>query len=232
MLKKILILFIGSVAIPLGIQNIVYYRQIEANIQSQMIQRLETALTDKADKLNAYLSGAVSLARLYHRNEQLYNYLDLSYESERSYLSTYQNELKNLFDESTPYYLQVKEMMVYTDNPTVFGGAYIKKSAGQEEEEFIVNVIEEGAVDQETEILGGEQFYAILRIGREPSRLMASEDRNISIFCPLDYYPQYDRYHKVLRLNMNLPYMGDVLVENNIFDNMILADENGRVLAS
>ncbi len=232
MFEKLLILFIGCVAIPLGIQNIVYYKQIEENIQKQMVQRLDEALTDKADKLNGYLSGAVSLLRLYHRKEQLYDYLDHIYTDELDYLTVYQDELKGLFDESTLYYLQVKEIVAYTDNPTVFGGAYIERVENTDKEDLIRKVVEEGAEDWNMDVSGDDQFRTIFRVAREPSRLTASEDRSISIFCPLDYYSQYDRYHKILRLNMNLSYMDDVLTENNLFDNMILTDKEDQILLS
>lgn len=230
--EKIFLLFIGCVAIPLGIQSVFYFKQIENSIQEEMVQKLEAALTDKADKLNGYLSGAVSLCRLYSRQEQLYDCLDCSYKSELDYLTVYQNELKGLFDESIPYYLQVKGMMVYTDNPTVFGGSYIKRLSDMDGEYPVYKVLDDSQQEVNTVALGEEEASMYFSILRKPSRLTSSEDRSMSIFCPLKYYPQYGRYRKILRLDMNLPYMGNVLTENNLFDNMVLADQEGRVLLS
>lgn len=229
---KILILFVGSVIVPLGIQYLIYYKQIEANIQDSMVQKLERAMTDKSDKLNGYLSGAVSLLRLYSRQEQLYSDLDVLYGSELEYLTVYQNELKESFDASLPYYLQVKGLVVYTDNPSVFGGSYIQRVSGGGTEDFAEAVLQNGLLEVSAVRLGEDNSSLFFRVSREASKLTASEDRSLSIFGLLNYYPQYDRFQKMMRVDMNLTYLGNVLTENNLFDNMVLTDLDGRILLS
>ena len=73
-LQKILILFLGGVMIPMLILNVVYYRQTEVNIQEEMLEKINEALDDKAEKI----AGALSVSGRIAQNLYGQQYLSVS----------------------------------------------------------------------------------------------------------------------------------------------------------
>ena len=226
-LQKILILFLGGVMIPMLILNVVYYRQTEVNIQEEMLEKINEALDDKAEKIAGALSGVLSLAGNYYNNEMLYRYLDLEYGGDLEYLIQYQEELRRIFTDSSIYLYQVKNVMAYTDNNTLFNSSFIRKITNPED----------GTLGENLSYLNvlpmGTDGTAWFRVAHEDVRFQKVYDsRSISILYHLNHYRQYSEYRKLLRINLDLERMEEILLESNLFDNMLLTDSNGRVFAA
>ncbi|MCR2046705.1 sensor histidine kinase [Acetatifactor muris] len=226
-LQKILILFLGGVMIPMLILNVVYYRQTEVNIQEEMLEKINEALDDKAEKIAGALSGVLSLAGNYYNNEMLYRYLDLEYGGDLEYLIQYQEELRRIFTDSSIYLYQVKNVMAYTDNNTLFNSSFIRKITNPED----------GTLGENLSYLNvlpmGTDGNAWFRVAHEDVRFQKVYDsRSISILYHLNHYRQYSEYRKLLRINLDLERMEEILLESNLFDNMLLTDSNGRVFAA
>lgn len=226
-LQKILFLFLGGVLIPMLILNVVYYRQTEVNIQEEMLAKINEALDDKAGKINGALSGVLSLAGNYYNNEMLYQYLDYEYGRDLEYLIQYQEELRRLFTDSSIYLYQVKAVTAYTDNSTLFSSSYIRKTADPED----------GTLGENLAYLNilpvGTEENVRFRVAYEDLRFQkAYDNRNVSILYGLDHYRQYSEYQKLLRIDLDLERMEEILLESNLFDNMLLTDTSGRVFAA
>nr|WP_300858935.1 sensor histidine kinase [uncultured Acetatifactor sp.] len=222
-----MILFLGGVMIPMLILNVVYYRQTEVNIQEEMLEKINEALDDKAEKIAGALSGVLSLAGNYYNNEMLYRYLDLEYGGDLEYLIQYQEELRRIFTDSSIYLYQVKNVMAYTDNNTLFNSSFIRKITNPED----------GTLGENLSYLNvlpmGTDGNAWFRVAHEDVRFQKVYDsRSISILYHLNHYRQYSEYRKLLRINLDLERMEEILLESNLFDNMLLTDSNGRVFAA
>ncbi len=213
--------------IPMLILNVVYYRQTEVNIQEEMLEKINEALDDKAEKIAGALSGVLSLAGNYYNNEMLYRYLDLEYGGDLEYLIQYQEELRRIFTDSSIYLYQVKNVMAYTDNNTLFNSSFIRKITNPED----------GTLGENLSYLNvlpmGTDGNAWFRVAHEDVRFQKVYDsRSISILYHLNHYRQYSEYRKLLRINLDLERMEEILLESNLFDNMLLTDSNGRVFAA
>ncbi|MCI9144532.1 MAG: sensor histidine kinase [Lachnospiraceae bacterium] len=226
-LQKILILFLCGVMIPMLIQNVVYYRQTEANIQKEMLEKIDEALDDKTEKITGELGGILSLAGSYYNNEMLYRYLDLEYGRDLEYLIQYQEELRRLFTESSIYLSQVKSAMAYTDNNTLFNSSYVRK----------ITDPKDGTLGETLSYLNvlplGTDGNVLFRVAHEDVQFQkVSDSRSVSVLYELNHYRQYSGYRKLLRIDLNLERMEEILLESNLFDNMLLTDSNGRVFAA
>lgn len=225
--RKFVLLFIFSIAFPVLIQNIVYYRQTEKNIQEEMLGKIDEALDDKAEKLNVMFSDILSLAREYYKNENLYWCLDQEYGRDLDYLIRYQETLQVLFSENRLQPYHIRDMAIYSNNDTLFNGAYIRKLAELDPEMLGENL----AYLNMQPVEGENKIY--FRVSEENQRLSGvSDSRSLSIICILDYYKQYGEHDKVLRVELDPEYLLEVLRESNLFENMLLTDTNGRVLSA
>lgn len=222
--QKCILLFLFSAVIPLAVQNVVYYWQTERKIQEEMLEKIDEGMDDKADKINSALSEILFLARSYERNEMLYECLDYEYSGNLEFLIQYQEKLQKLFMGNISAASQIGGIRIYTENPTLFDNPYIKSM-----DDMDIEILGENLAYLNLEPLTAENDV-YLRIAQEDERLWKSQgNRSISILCKMDYYRQYTKYAKLLRLDVNRDYLENILKESNLFDNMILTDSAGRV---
>ena len=222
-----MLVFVGCVILPLLIQNTFYYSDTEKNIQSEVLQRLTQNLREKASKVEGSISGTITLTVRYNANEELYKFLDKSYSDSLGYFNNYQNHVKNFLFSDLPYNPQVSQLTLYSDNPTLLNGAYVKKVESGNFDTF-----EEELIDYRIDALSSSANGPKLRISLTPERLKTSNDRSLSIIRPLRHYPAYSYYEKYIRIDINLFYISAMLRDSDLFDNMVLVDKDNRIIAS
>lgn len=226
-LQKFALLFLCGMVIPMVVQNGVYYWQTEKNIQEDMLDKINEALDDKADKISGTLAGALSIARNYYSNEILYRYLDYEYGRDLEFLIQYQDALRDLFTSNSIYFRQIRNVVIYTDNYTLLNSSYIRK----------LDEVDGGRLGEELSYLNMQPIEmekgVTLRVSHEDQKVQKVYDsRSVSFLCELEYYRQYDKYFKLLRMDIELSSLESILLENNLFDNILIADTQGRVIAA
>lgn len=225
--QKMLLIFIGCVILPLTIQNIFYYNDTEENIQKEMMQRLTLSLSEKASKVNGSIAGAINLSNRYNTNEELYGLLDKDYSTDINFLITYQDHFEETIFSDLAFNRQVRKMILYTDNPTILNGALINKLIPWDTE-----TLGESLLDQNLASLSPSENGPALRIALIPVKTQNMYDRSLSIVRSLRNYPQYYRYNKAIRIDIDTSYLSTMLEESDLFDNIILVDNDNRVIAS
>lgn len=225
--QKMMLIFIGCVIIPFFIQNVFYVSAAEKNIQNEMLQRLKLSLSEKTNKVNGCISGTMSLALRYNANELLYRFLDTSYADEINYLTEYQNNIRDLLLSDLAYNQQAFQLTLYSNNPTIFNGALVKRMGWDEFDTF-----GEELLDYRLDTLTSNPNGPKLRVALTPKQLTNPNDRSLSIIRPLKYFPQYSNYQKALRIDINLSYISSILRQSDLFDNIVLVDSDNRIIAS
>lgn len=226
-LQKFGILFLFGLALPMAVQNVVYYWQTEKNIQEDMLDKIDEALDDKAEKISGTLSGVLSVAHNYYSNELLYRYLDYEYGRDLEFLIQYQDAMRDLFTDSSVYVRQIRNTVIYTDNGTMLNSSYIRKldKADMEKLGEELTYLNIQPIEPENKVN--------LRVSHEDFKVQKVYDsRNVSLLCELNYYKQYDKYFKLLRIDIDLASLESILLESNLFDNMLITDTKGRVIAA
>ncbi len=226
-MQKMMLIFIGCVIVPFLIQNVYYLNTTEKNIQEEVIQRLKLSLNDKKSKVSGCISGTMSLALRYNTSETLYSFLDKNYVDTFQYFTDYQDSIKSSLIADLAYNQQAIQLTLYSDNPTLFNGAFVKKIGSDQ-----FDTLGEKLLDGRTDSLTKSQNGPKLRIALTPVNLSTSYDRSMSIVRPLKYFSQYSNYNKALRLDINLSYISSLLRERDLFDNIVLVDSDNRVIAS
>ena len=223
--QKMILLFVGSVILPLFIQNAFFFKETEDNIQNDMMRRLTQSLNEKAGRVNGTLSAAMTLVNRFRTNEQLYHFLDREYQKDIDFLIAYQEQMKDPMITDLSYNGQVRRITLYTDNATVFNGAFIRRvsfsdteTLGEELREYALYPI------------SGETNGPQLRVSLETPLLKTSYDRSVSILRPLTFYPQYQTHQKALRLDIELTFIASMLRDRDMFERLMLVDPDGRIL--
>jgi two-component system sensor histidine kinase YesM len=225
--QKMVLILLGSVIIPLAIQNAFYYSDTERNIQSRMMQQLTDSLDEKTGKVNAILSGTITLSHRYNTNEDLYRFLDVSYAKDLNYLVEYQDRIEKTLLSDLAYGQYVRNINLYTDNPTVISGSIVSRLSSND---FVS--LGDKLIDYRLYNLTNKENGPKLRISLISLVIKSASDRALSIVRPLTYYPQYSTYRKYLRIDIDASRISDLLGESSLFDNIVLVDRDNRILAS
>lgn len=225
--KKILILFIGGVLIPLAIQYFSYYKETEKNIQNAMITKLNSAMDDKAEILNGNFSRINVVTKSYSKNMHLYRLLDKEYSSAFDFLNMYQDEMKAIFEENLTYDFQIRKITVYTDNRTMLNSSRVEHMDNYRKENYSGDI-----VDIHEQWIGPKEDNFKLVIAQRDQRRSTAEDRSLSIVREMNEYPDYSRKEKLLKVDANLNYLSSCLRDNNLFENMFVTDSENRIVMS
>lgn len=225
--QKMVLIFIGSVIIPLTIQISFYYSDTVKNIQSQMMQRLASSLDEKTNKINGVVSSAVTLSHKYNTDEELYRFLDNYYSMEYSYLIEYQEQIKAMLNSDLAHNRYVRKISLYTDNPSVLNGSTVSRI---KPDEFVS--LGEELLDFDLYDLTRSENGLKLRISLAPPVIKSSYDRSLSIVRPLERYAQYATYGKILRIDIDISSVTSMMEELGMFDNFVLVDSDHRIIAS
>lgn len=224
---KLALLIFFAITIPAVIQNVVYFVQAETNIREELITKYEESLDDKAGKLTIALNNAHSLAMRYRKNEILNSYLDCEYKSAYDFMVLYQDKMIDLLRDITFYDYKVSQIKLYTTNNSIVSGVYIQYLENGD----FVSLDDEPVYLNVSNIM--EEQDVSLRVcetGKNRTKMLS--DTDVSILCSLDYYDQYSNYKKYLKISLDLEEYKQILCESNLFENMYLTDDAGRVIAT
>ena len=225
--KKMIFLFCIGIVVPMIFLQAVSYLETERGIKERMLKTVNEALDDKTLKIRSVLSETAALEKRYSTNETLYQCLDKNYTKDLEYLIQYQETFLVLFSDMNLYPYHIRNIRLYTDNPTLMNGAYVRKT-------------EDMALESLGEALDYVNVYPMngvrdtyVRTSHETRRIVGTSDsRSLSIIRAFNHYRQYDTYQKLIRVDVECEDLLEILRETNLFDNMILTDSNGRVIAA
>ena len=225
--KKMIFLFCIGILVPMIFQQTVYYLETERGIKERMLATVNEALDDKTLKITSVLSETAALEKRYSTNETLYQCLDKKYTKDLDYLIQYQETFQVLFSETNLYPYHIRMVRLYTDNPTLMNGAYVRKTSDMELESL------GETLDYVNLYPVKDQTNTYIRTSHETRRIVGTSDsRSLSLIRVFDYYKQHDAYQKLIRVDIECDDLLAILQETNLFENMILTDSNNQVVVA
>ena len=225
--QKMVLLFCIGIVIPMIFQQAVSYLETERGIQERMLATVNDALDDKALKIRSVLSETAALEKRYSTNETLYQCLDKDYTKALDYLIQYQETFQVLFSEMNLYPYHIRTIRLYTDNPTLMNGSYVRKT-----EDMDPNSLGESLDYVNLYPVSGEK-NTYIRTSHEMRRVVGTSDsRSLSVIRIFDYYRLYDTYQKLIRIDVECEDLLEILRETNLFENLVLTDSNNQVVAA
>ena len=180
--KKMIFLFCIGILVPMIFQQTVYYLETERGIKERMLATVNEALDDKTLKIASVLSEAAALEKRYSTNETLYQCLDKKYTKDLDYLIQYQETFQVLFSETNLYPYHIRMIRLYTDNPTLMNGAYVRKTSDMELESL------GETLDYVNLYPVKNQTNTYIRTSHETRRIAGTSDsRSLSVIRAFDY---------------------------------------------
>src|SRR3954466_15786958 len=123
--KKLLIMYIFSVLIPIVLTNIIFYTVTINNVKQQQIHDSQLALNQISNDFGKIIDDAVGISSSLYTNTNINLFLERDYPSDVDYVDDYDTYLRT-FNQSSPINPSINSIRFYTDNPTIIysGGVY------------------------------------------------------------------------------------------------------------
>ena len=123
--KKLLIMYIFSVLIPIVLTNIIFYTVTINNVKRQQMHDSQLALNQISDDFGKIIDDAVGISSSLYTNTNINLFLERDYPSDVDYVDDYDTYLRT-FNQSSPINPSINSIRFYTDNPTIIysGGVY------------------------------------------------------------------------------------------------------------
>lgn len=217
--KMVLILF-GSVLLPILFQVYFLSSNVENNLKEELYSKLETTMDSKTEDIHGQFEGVMTVMRRYDQNLMLNDTLDHYFYSENNYYDRYAY-IKEMIVADVPYLNQVKNILFTTDNSTIINGGFVRKAKNDykllQTEDIITEYVD-----------GDKELTFQLSIVNDRVRSIA--ERNVSIIETMNYYEEYRRYDKEMRMDLNLSNLGEQLHDIGLFERLMVVDEADHIL--
>jgi len=112
---------------PVLIIFIYFYQDVYNRIENELLLASAQSLARVADSINKDINQAQDLANRIYVSESLYTILETDYENHIDYYTDYQQKIVPFLKVLPSADTKIVDYSIYTDNPTVFGGEYIRQ---------------------------------------------------------------------------------------------------------
>lgn len=221
--NKLLIIYLVCVLFPILIINFVFYKDIEMRIKNEQVINLQGNLEKIQQEVEEAILQVAGFTNTFYLDESLYEVIDQWYTSELEFLDRYQTEVKKKIFGDIPYYPQIGNIMIYTDNPTILssGGIQIIDKKAQK------NLMPQYDEDKGDIMLGNGAW---IETGTKEIMQDNYSYRGLSIYRKLDRYKNLANYHKVLRIDISYERMQDILANSHVQGDLYLINNDEKTI--
>ncbi|WP_136604100.1 sensor histidine kinase [Paenibacillus dokdonensis] len=218
--KFFLIFFVG-VLLPIVVIHLLVMDRMSELIKAREEQNLEISLERARKDIHDFIDGGVAVSHALNTDKTLYEMLDREYKDQLDFYETFDEQLRNRVTSYIPVNNQIQRISIFTDNKSIVnGGNY--------------HVIDEGVLDSDWykmwENSSNPVFVAAYRAAEANNT--ASTVPYLSVIERMDYYDYFDTYKKLLRIDIDLSKIYDVIMREKDYLNLYLVNENNQIIMS
>lgn len=218
---KFSLIYLLCVLLPIITINVMFFEQVSRNIQVREERNLQITMDRALRELKDTLLGAIMMSHTISVDRSFYERLDATYNDPVDYYEALNAGMK---DKMTPFlsaYPFVDTIGIYTDNPTIeSGGNYFYLNKAIRETEWYRR-------------LGNSKDTISIYVHREPDPMNRNKQKTyFSIIRPMGGYPIYSTYRKLLKIDLNMSKLEQLINQDKLDLNMSLVDGEGRVVIS
>ncbi|MCI3925120.1 sensor histidine kinase [Paenibacillus sp. TRM 82003] len=122
---KMLIVYFLCVLVPIVLTNVVFYTVTTNNIRNQKIEDIGITLEKAKNDMRSQFDVAHGISAVLNTDYFLNESLERHYDSPGEYVDAYHENIFWTVNKYTPAYNSVKNITIYTDNPTIISGGFV-----------------------------------------------------------------------------------------------------------
>ncbi|MBN2983133.1 sensor histidine kinase [Cohnella algarum] len=218
---KFILIYVIGVLLPIAVINIAFMDRMTGIIKDREEQNLEISLERARKDIHEFIDGGVAVSHALNTDKLLYETLDRTYESPIQFYETFDEQLRNRVTSYIPVNNQIQRISIFTENETIMpGGNY--------------QVLDANAKNSD--------WYRLREQSTSPvmvAAYRATEANNrtstvpyLSVIEKMDYFDIYSKYDKLLRIDIDLNKIYDVILREQDYLNLYLVNEHNQIIMS
>lgn len=174
---KMLLIYFLCVLIPIVLTNVIFYNVTTNNVKNQKMKDIALTVEKARNDLRSQIDIALGISSVLNTDYFLNESLERLYKTDSEYINSYNTDIVWILNKYSPVYKSIKQITIYTDNPTIIGGGYvipITEKVENSEWYREINQTSYPIVVRSSELgaFGRENMYSIIR------KLNYSADQN------------------------------------------------------
>lgn len=218
---KFLLIYLVGVLLPIMVINLLFMDRMSELIMGRERQNLDISMERARKDIHDFIDGGIAVSHALTTDKTLYETLDRTYSDQLDFYDTFDEQLRNRVTSYIPVNNQILRIGVYTNNPTVVpGGNY--------------HVINDEVLNSEWYRLWQTSTDSVMVAAYRAAQ--ASNPANIepylSVIEKMDYYNSYDNFDKLLRIDIDLNKIYDVIVRERDYLDLYLVNGQDEIIVS
>lgn len=218
---KFLLIYLVGVLVPILVIILLFMTRMSDFIMEREEQNLEISMERARKDIHDFIDGGVAVSHALNTDKALYEMLDREYSGQLDFYATFDEQLRNRVTSYIPVNNQILRIGIYTANPTIVpGGNY--------------HIIDEQVKNSDWyrlwQISGDKVSVAAYRAAQASN--WANTEPYLSVIERMDSYDSYDEYDKLLRIDIDLSKIYDVIKREQDYLDLYLVNGEDEVIMS
>lgn len=218
---KFILIYIVGVLLPIMVINLVFLDRISELIKSREQQNLEISLERARKDIHDFIEGGVAVSYTLSTDKNLYEMLDRTYKDSIEFYGAFDEQLRDRLSSYMPVNNQIERISVFTNNRSIVsGGNY----------QIMNDKVWTSEWYKQAEASSNQVVAAAYRTSENNNT--ASSIPMLSVIEWLDNYISYSKYEKLLRIDLDLSEVYDVIVREKDYLSLYLVNEQNQIVMS
>ncbi|MEK5584848.1 MULTISPECIES: sensor histidine kinase [Paenibacillus] len=218
---KFSLIYIIGVLLPIIIINLVFLDRISDLIKSREQQNLEISLERARKDIHDFIEGGVAVSYTLSADKNLYELLERTYGNSIEFYDTFDEQLRDRMNSYMPVNNQIERITVFTNNDSIVSGSNYQ-------------VINEKVMNSEwykqSKAANKHLFLAAYHMSDISS--VISTAPYLSVIERMDAYSSYNKFEKLLRIDLDLSKIYDVIIREKDYLSLYLVNEQDEIIMS
>ncbi|MBU5670851.1 sensor histidine kinase [Paenibacillus brevis] len=218
---KFILIYVIGVLLPIMVINIVFLDEMTGIIKEREEQNLEISLERARKDIHDYIDGGVAVGHALSTDKMLYETLDRSYEGAIEFYEMFNDQLRYRVKSYIPVNNQIQRISIFTDNDTIVPGGDYQK-------------LDDNVKNSDWYRLWQQSTLPVLVAAYRATVANSATVTGpyLSVIEDMDYFDTYSTYDKLLRIDIDLSKIYDVIVREQAYLNLYLVNERNEIIMS
>lgn len=213
--KKLLIMYVLCVLIPILSINLVLYKSIIESVNTQEMNRVQNYMDRTRTTVTKKIQDCVGVAVILSSDISLNDMMEKEYTDALEYYADYRIYLGNALSKYLSSYPQIQRIMLYTDNDTVVdGGNYTCINDGIRNEDWFSKALKNGR-------------NIFVYTGPD-----STGQKQLSLIRTLNGVKAKDKYLKILKIDIGMDFFENLTAEDPVQGDLFLVNSNNDIIMS
>ncbi len=218
---KFFMIYIVGVLLPILLLNLLFMDRMSGLIREREDQNLEISLERARKDIHDFIDGGVAVSHALNTDKTLYEMLDRTYKDPLDFYAAFDEQLRNRVSSYIPVNNQILQIGIFTENTTIVpGGNY----------HIIDQEVRESDWYRMWEESKASVMVAAYRAKQASNQTLTAP--YLSVIEKMDYFDYYGTFDKLLRIDIDLSRIYDVIARERDYLNLFLVNENNEVIMS